>query len=446
MRFKLSSPLTPDASLRLSLWLLAAFMATAGLLLCVYPAPIAYQFRLAQGSLTLFQRLPGLLTLAVACGTAAATQVAGNANRPRASVWILLGQLILAVVIMTVTAGAGTLFTPVFTCGVMTFLLPLTARLPLPRRRSGSLLLAVMHDSMDLAPIKARYEDKIRAAAAQEERNRLARDLHDSVKQQLFAIQTSAATAQQRLDGDPGAVREALDALRASARDAISEMQIMLDQMKAAPLESVGLVEALKRQVEALGLRTGAEVRFESGPVPNELLAPGAPEAIFRVAQEALSNVARHSGAKHVRVSLGPAAGTKYFELAITDDGRGFDRAAGAGGAGIRNMTSRAQEFGAMLEVQPRQRESGTSVRLLMPAVNAFRVSTSKERAVVNSALAVGVLGFIFSVKWWAQGLRYQNGLDLMLDWSLPVVALLPLGLLAAQQWMAYYTQRAGRS
>src|ERR1700722_6653620 len=124
-------------------------------------------------------------------------------------------------------------------------------------------------------PLRSAYERKIRQAAAQEERNRLARDLHDSIKQQIFASQTAAATAQTRFDGDAHGAREALDQIRSAAREAMTEMEVMLDQLRAEPLESTGLVAALKKLCESIGFRTGAEVEFKLGSLPaSSLSAP----------------------------------------------------------------------------------------------------------------------------------------------------------------------------
>jgi signal transduction histidine kinase len=86
--------------------------------------------------------------------------------------------------------------------------------------------------------LRSQYEQKIREAAGQQERNRLVRDLHDSIKQEIFVIQTAAATAQARFDEDPGGAKLALDQVRDSAREAMTEMEAMLDQLYAAPLEN----------------------------------------------------------------------------------------------------------------------------------------------------------------------------------------------------------------
>jgi signal transduction histidine kinase len=200
--------------------------------------------------------------------------------------------------------------------------------------------------------LHSQYEQQIRLAAGQEERNRLARDLHDSIKQQIFAIHTSAATAQERLDHDPAGAREALDLVRGCAREAITEMEAMLDQLRATPLENAGLIQALKKQCEALSFRTGAKVDFKAGDLPpSESLPPGAQQAIFRIAQEALANVARHARAKNEFVSLdsyrgradsGPAG--NCLELKVEDDGIGFQTDSRRG-MGTANTQARAEEF-----------------------------------------------------------------------------------------------------
>jgi signal transduction histidine kinase len=122
--------------------------------------------------------------------------------------------------------------------------------------------------NVPLAHLRTAYEQKIREAAGLEERHRLARDLHDSIKQQVFVIQTAAATAQARFDDDRDGARSALEEIRAAGREAMAEMETMLDQLRSAALENTGLVEALKRHCEALGFRTGAEVSFEVGALP----------------------------------------------------------------------------------------------------------------------------------------------------------------------------------
>lgn len=124
-------------------------------------------------------------------------------------------------------------------------------------------------------------------------------------------------------------------------------------------------VEALKKQCEALGFRTGARVDFELADLPpGESLAPGAQQAIFRVAQEALANVGRHARAQNVRVALD--AGGGQIRFSVQDDGAGFDTNERPRGMGIANMRERAEEFGGRLDFASRA-GAGTSLTLSLP-------------------------------------------------------------------------------
>ena len=222
------------------------------------------------------------------------------------------------------------------------------------------------NEASDTRRLRSEYERRIEASAAQEERHRLARDLHDSIKQQLFAIHTAAATAQARFDDDAGGARAAVEQIRASAREAMSEMDAMLQGLRAAPLENVGLAGALQQACEALAFRTGARVDFVPGDLPpSASLPPGAHETAFRVAQEALSNVARHARAAHIRVALGTRNGA--LSLTIDDDGAGYDPEASPRGQGLANMRSRAAECRGSLNVEGLP-AGGTRVDLEIPS------------------------------------------------------------------------------
>lgn len=202
-------------------------------------------------------------------------------------------------------------------------------------------------------------------AAAQEERNRLARDLHDSIKQQLFSINVSAAAAQERWDRDPEGARAMLADVRRSAKEAMVEMQALLHQLRPEALTSTGLVEALREQCEALGYRTGAEVTLELGePLADDHLLPGSQETLFRVAQEALSNIARHARARKVRVWMGRDGGAA--RIWIRDDGQGFDPGPEASGMGLRNIKERTKSLrgNATVASEP---GAGTTVDVWIP-------------------------------------------------------------------------------
>lgn len=242
--------------------------------------------------------------------------------------------------------------------------------------------------------LRSQYEEQIRQAARQEERARLARDLHDAVKQQLFVIQTAAATVQARVDTDVPGAKDAVEQVRTAAREAMTEMEAMLAQLQAAPIENIGLVEALTKQCEALGFRTGATIDIDIQALPpRPLLPPGAQEAIFRVAQEALANIGRHARARHVTVRLAPRG--RRLVLEIADDGAGFDPMRGPGGMGIRNMQARAADVGAHFELASSP-SSGTTISLAVPF--ASRSAAGYLRLALGFATALAACGLLLAI------------------------------------------------
>ena len=244
----------------------------------------------------------------------------------------------------------------------------------------------VIRNKPALRNLRSQYETEIRNAARQEERARLARDLHDAVKQQLFVIQTAGATAQARFDTDAPGARAALEQVRTAAREAMTEMEAMLDQLQSAPISNAGLVAFLRKQCEAIGFRTGASVRFEPGALPDDrMLDPGARQAIARVAQEALSNVARHARARNVEMALGLIEGS--LVLTIRDDGSGFAPGDQPQGMGMANLAARAADVGGSLDVSSNPGQ-GTTVRFGVPCSGPL----SSRPYVIRAAIWIGVL------------------------------------------------------
>jgi signal transduction histidine kinase len=314
-------------------------------------------------------RMAGAAIMAVGCFAAAMGEVADENARQRGMLWFAAGHGIVWVMALIQQQA---IWNSAFTDRALSILLTLIILFLFFRKLDNLDPTAGTLQTLFGAPGRAhpngasRREREIREAAGREERNRLARELHDSIKQQLFAIQTAAATVQTRFEPDPEGARSALAQVRTSAREAMTEMEVLLDQLRAAPLENVGLVEALKRQCEAVGFRTGAKVAFELGDLPpNSSLPPGAQQALFRVAQEALANVARHARAANLRVRLG-ATGMGRLELTVEDDGAGFDPAHAPGGMGIRNMRERTTEFDGIFELESSP-GGGTRVTAAVP-------------------------------------------------------------------------------
>ena len=303
-------------------------------------------------------RLAGAAIMAAGCFAAAMAQVADEDERRHGMLWFGIAHSILW---MTAFIQQQAIWNSPLADQALFLLLILTFGFLFFCQLDRSAVRARLEQEVGLQTLfgvsrlvrqsgASRREREIREAASREERNRLARDLHDSIKQQLFAIQTAAATAQTRFEPDPDGARGAIAQVRTSAREAMTEMEVLLDQLRAAPLENVGLVEALKRQCEAVGFRTGAKVEFTLGELPpNSTLPPGAQQALFRVAQEALANVARHARATHLEVALASVEGR--LKLTVEDDGTGFDPGHADAGMGIRNMRERAAEFGGVFEL-----------------------------------------------------------------------------------------------
>ncbi|HLL77914.1 MAG TPA: sensor histidine kinase [Ktedonobacteraceae bacterium] len=232
-------------------------------------------------------------------------------------------------------------------------------------------------------------------AAAQEERNRLARDLHDSIKQQLFSISVSAAAARARVAGEASDAEHSegslgssgnggsntqavLDDIQRSAQEAQVEMQALLQQLRPAPLEQMGLVESLRIQAQALGYRTAAEVSVELETLPpDDRLPPGTPEMLFRVVQEAFSNIARHARAQRVQLKLYQKKNA--LRLDIQDDGQGFDPSSARQGMGLPNINERIKQVGGTMDLSSQPGE-GTSLHLRIPLREYVAAATLAEQ------------------------------------------------------------------
>ncbi len=196
--------------------------------------------------------------------------------------------------------------------------------------------------ALENARLRARLEEK----AVEEERNRLARDLHDSVTQSLFAASLKA----ESLAEAPGVAADVQDGLRELhrlTRGAMAGMRTMLLEMRAGALAQTPLPGLLRHLVEAAQSRTGAPISLA---VQGEAALPeDVRVAAYRITQEALNNAVRHAAASRVAVDL--SLGEDGLRLRVEDDGRGFDESVSAGHFGLATMRERAQGVGAALDV-----------------------------------------------------------------------------------------------
>src|ERR687897_20364 len=193
--------------------------------------------------------------------------------------------------------------------------------------------------------------------AQEDERARVARDLHDEVNQSLTGLLLHLEAA--RRTAPPDLVPELTETKTLAGR-AMDELLAVARQLRPTALDDLGLRAALAAHVEELERRTGIETSFEADGSVSRLDGEGQ-LVLYRVAQEALSNVARHSGAEHARVRLRDDGDT--VELTVSDDGRGFSFDEAGGGLGIAGMRERALLGGGALEIESRA-GAGATARL----------------------------------------------------------------------------------
>ena len=192
--------------------------------------------------------------------------------------------------------------------------------------------------------------------AAQEERTRIARDLHDSLTQSLFAATLKAEALTQ--GGDPAQLESVAEDVRRLSRGALAQMRTLLLELRGDPVEEMPLQQLLRNLVEAA--ESHASVRVILTLEEECALPPKVHEAVYRITQEALNNVVRHSKAENARVQLDVEP--SRARLLIGDDGRGFDPASVDGGHfGLKSMRERAAESGGDFTLRSVQGE-GTLV------------------------------------------------------------------------------------
>jgi NarL family two-component system sensor histidine kinase LiaS len=186
------------------------------------------------------------------------------------------------------------------------------------------------------------------ALAVVEERNRLARDLHDTVKQHVFANALLVRAARKQLERDPDAARARLGEAEKLAEQTQQELINLIAALRPAALADKGLLGMLRAYAEEWSQRTGISVDLRA---QGERLTPlDVEEAYYRVAQEALTNVARHSGASHVEIQL--TWTEDALGMTVRDDGQGFVVEESAGkGLGLASMRERVEALGGALTI-----------------------------------------------------------------------------------------------
>ncbi|MEV7081860.1 sensor histidine kinase [Streptomyces sp. NPDC093516] len=198
---------------------------------------------------------------------------------------------------------------------------------------------------------------------ADEERLRIARELHDVLAHSISVINVQAGVGLALLDTDPEQARSALTTIKAKSKEALGEVRQVLDTLRApgaaprAPAPGLDRLPELVDQAASAGLTVEVEGR------PPQL-APGTDLAAFRILQEALTNVVRHSGSRHARVCL--AHDGDALRLRVDDDGPATGAEAGGSGNGLAGMRERAAALGGTIEAGPRP-DGGFRVLAVLP-------------------------------------------------------------------------------
>jgi signal transduction histidine kinase/PAS domain-containing protein len=199
-----------------------------------------------------------------------------------------------------------------------------------------------------------------------QERQRLARDLHDAVTQSLYSLTLFARAAREMLQGGKtDRADQHLERIGEMAHYALKEMRLLIYQLRPSALEAEGLVGALEQRLEAVERRAGMDARLVAdGGSPG--LPPQVEEALYRIAQEILNNVLKHAAATQVAISLD--VGNGAVELAVRDNGQGFDLETGraAGGMGLANIRQRVEMLGGTLTITSKPGQ-GTELRANVP-------------------------------------------------------------------------------
>ncbi len=214
-----------------------------------------------------------------------------------------------------------------------------------------------------IALTNARLYEHGRELSVLQERARLAQDLHDAVSQKLFSVRAKARAAAVLVGRDPARAIREIDSVAALAGEAHAELRAVIDGLAPPELAAGGLAGSVRGYSLLAGRTYGAEVIVRTGELP--ALDPVRATAVYRIAQEAITNALRHSGAGQILVSL--TARKRSVSLQVSDSGAGFDTGAPRAGLGLASMRERAASAGGRLTITAAPGK-GTTVRLTVPA------------------------------------------------------------------------------
>jgi signal transduction histidine kinase len=274
------------------------------------------------------------------------------------STWAAGLYLSIGVLIATPVTGLAAFLFQALSRIVLLYLVPLIVSVLAERERTQLSQLELAHQRL------RRHATTVEQLAISRERNRMARDLHDTLAHSLSALIVQLEALRALLANDPVRAEEMVDDLSVLARRGLEESRQAIQALRRDPVEVLGLEGALRDMLQSLQIRSGIQATLSVAGEAQDLTAEEN-RTLYLVAEEALTNVERHASAGNVIARLG--FGLDRVDLVIEDDGTGFDpHTVGVDRYGLTGMVERANMIGATLEVDS-QPGKGTRVWCLLP-------------------------------------------------------------------------------
>lgn len=222
--------------------------------------------------------------------------------------------------------------------------------------------LATIGAQVGVAVERARLAERAASAARLEERESLARELHDTIVQELAAIALHLESAERKAATQPDVAASRIGTAIGLTRRALDDLRRSVAGLRSDPLEGESLPTALARLARKFTSETGVQVALQLAPAA-ESLNLESEFALFRIAGEALANVRRHARARRVHLRL--ESGTERTRLIVHDDGTGFDASDAGDGFGLRGMRERAESLGGTCVIT--SGDDGTTIDVAIP-------------------------------------------------------------------------------
>ena len=230
-------------------------------------------------------------------------------------------------------------------------------------------LLEIIAGQIGIAIENSHLREQAERLAIVDERNRLARELHDSVTQSIYSLTLFAETAQRMMEvGDMVETRRCLNEIADSSQQALKEMRLLVYKLRPSTYKDIGLTNSIEQRLRAVEGRSGINFDFQADKTL--LLQPKIEGALYSVAVEALNNALKHARADRIRVAL--VSEGNFISLEISDNGKGFDldQARESGGLGLTSIQERVADLQGEIQINSIPGE-GSTIRVRIPISGA---------------------------------------------------------------------------